>query len=432
MNGQAEVLHMSQKEVDRLAVIQQLEARQIRQTRASDLLGIGVRQIRRLQTKYRQQGAAGLISSRRGRPSRRRLPKCTEKKLLCLSQQQYAGFGPTLLHEKVSEHHGMTLSVESVRQLMIGQGLWQPKQRRTVRHHPMRTRRSCRGELVQIDGSLHDWFEGRAPHCCLLVYIDDATSELLQLHFVDVESTQGYFEATAFYIKKHGRPVSFYSDKHSIFRVNIKEAKESTGETQFSRACRELGIELICAHSPQAKGRVERANKTLQDRLVKEMRLRGISSIEEANKFLPQFVPDYNKRFAIEPTSPIDSHRKNLPAQATLNLIFSIQSTRKLSKNLEISYNNVIYQIETKSPCYSMRHANILVSDRLGDITLIYKNKELSYQTFDKKNRPTVITDSKEINHTVDQRAPQKPKANHPWRRYPVSKPVSPSQPTVV
>ena len=195
-------------------------------------------------------------------------------------------------------------------------------------------------------GLKHVWFECRAPKCCLLVFIDDATSRVMAAHFTEVETSEAYFLATEAYIKKHGRPLSFYSDRHAIFRVTLAEAKGGTGDTQFGRALRTLGIELICANSPQAKGRVERMNATLQDRLVKELRLRNISSTPEANAFLSIFFEDLNKRFSVDPADPADTHRLIRPADDILDVILSRQSQRKTSKNLELSYNNMIYQIQ--------------------------------------------------------------------------------------
>jgi hypothetical protein len=297
---------------------------------------------------------------------------------------------------------------------MIKKGLWKGKLRRHVRHHQQRARRPCIGELVQIDGSPHDWFEGRGERCCLLVFIDDASGQLLQLHFTPEESTRSYFEATQNYIKQHGRPVAFYSDRHSIFRVNTLEAKKSTGETQLGRALRELDIDLICAHSPQAKGRVERANQTLQDRLIKEMRLKNINTIDTANAYVQTFMADYNQRFAVTPASPINAHRQPIPPQAILDLIFSVQSTRTISKNLEVSYKQLLYQIQTTSPSYSMQNAKLTVCERNNAVTLIYKRKKLDYIIFDKHNRPTPIVHSKQINKIINSKIQHK--LNHPWR----------------
>ena len=231
---------------------------------------------------------------------------------------------------------------------------------------------------------------------------------------------QGYFEATRQHLAKHGGPLAYYSDKHGIFRINQEEAKTGTGETQYVQACRQLGIEIIHANSPQAKGRVERANRTLQDRLVKELRLHNINDINTANSFLPEFIKAYNQRFSCEPASHNNAHRADLPTSQQLDLIFCEQHQRIISKQLEISYQNKLYQIQTKTPSYNMRNAKLTVCDNHGIITLLYKGKALQYTVFDKKNRPPQIVDTKNINAVVDKRTKgHKPKADHPWRNYP-------------
>jgi hypothetical protein len=254
-------------------------------------------------------------------PSGRRLLTTVRKLALGLIRERYADFGPTLAHEKLVESHGMKLSVETLRQWMIAEGIWPPRAQRASQPHPPRARRACLGHLVQIDGCDHEWFESRAPRCVALVYVDDATSRLMQLRFAESESTFDYFEATRGYLEQHGRPVAFYSDKAGIFRVNAKQPKGGDRATQFSRAMGELNIDLLCANSPQAKGRVERTHKTLQDRLTKELRLRGIASIDAANVFAPWFVGDYNRRFARAPLSRHDpsaaqAHRRPLAGPA--------------------------------------------------------------------------------------------------------------------
>ena len=409
---------MSRKEVDRLGVVQRVVSKQISQVAASTQLGLTPRQVRRLLRKFEQNGVEGLVSKRRGTPSNNQLGKTLRSRVVELIKAHYHDFGPTFAHEKLTEQHTLKLSIESTRQIMISEGIWKGKKRKPVTVHQQRARRSCLGELVQIDGSPHDWFEERGPRCCLLVFIDDATSQLMTLHFAEEESTEAYFTATQAHIKKHGRPLAYYSDRHGIFRVNIREALAGTGETQFSRAMRELDIDLICANSPQAKGRVERANATLQDRLIKEMRLRGISNIEVANAFLPEFIEDYNQRFSVAPANAVDAHRTSMPTNATLNLIFSEQHQRTISKNLEVSYKNVIYQIQARTPGYTMRGAKLTVCESKTEITLIYKNKSLSYKMFDKKNKPSEVVSSKQLMRPKKVRQ-SKPKANHPWRRYP-------------
>jgi len=268
-----ELLTMSKKELTRLEVMQRLEAGHMRQTEAAESLGVSTRHVRRLLRAFRQQGERGLISKRRGKPSNNRLKVETRQQAIELIGKHYSDFGPTLAHEKLTEVHELRLSVESVRQIMIAQRWWKPRKVKRDAVHQMRPRRERLGELVQIDGSLHAWLEDRGPKCTLLVYIDDATGRLMELLFVPAETTFAYFAATRRYLEHHGRPLAFYSDKHGIFRVNIKNALSGSGMTQFGRAMKALDIEIICANSPQAKGRIERANQTLQDRRVKEMRL---------------------------------------------------------------------------------------------------------------------------------------------------------------
>ena len=411
---------MSDKELTRLDIIHKVCEQLLTQVQASRQLKLSTRQIKRLVAAYRKRGADGLVSKQRGTRGNREHADAFKESVMECVRKEYADFGPTLASEKLRERQQLRVNKETLRQWMMEAGLWKGKRRKANVVHQQRARRSCLGELVQIDGSPHDWFEGRRGSCCLLVFIDDATSRLMQLRFEETETTEGYFRATRSYLKCHGRPVAFYNDKHGVFRVNIREARSGTGETQFGRAMRELGIEDICANSPQAKGRVERANSTLQDRLVKELRLRNISDIETANAFLPEFIEDHNKRFAVEAANPTDAHRKSLPAEQVLDLIFSRQTIRTLSKNLEVSYNNVLYQIKTNGQGYGMRHAKITVSESTdGDVTIIYKNKKLAFEIFDKESKAVKIVTSKEVNAAVDGRCKgHKPKAEHPWKRY--------------
>ena len=305
---------------------------------------------------------------------------------------------------------------------MIDWGLWDARRQKQARIHPQRDRRDCFGELIQIDGSPHDWFEGRGPKCCLLVAIDDATSRLCSLHFEPTETTAGYFKLMHKHLNNHGIPLATYSDRHGIFRINLPNASEET-ETQFGRAARQLGIEVICAHSPEAKGRVERANQTLQDRLVKEMRLLGINDIEAANAYLPSYLEDHNKRFAVEAKNNENAHRKELPTDEERNLIFSYQEDRILSKNLELSYENVIYQIKTNTKGYRLRHSKVTVcKDLNGLITLVYRGKILDYSCHERAKQNAAIVDAKQLGAKVDsiKNNVKKyvPAANHPWRHF--------------
>ncbi|WP_151839484.1 ISNCY family transposase, partial [Acinetobacter junii] len=262
---------MSDKELKRLSVLQEICDQRITQSQAAQLLHISERHIRRLLQKYKAQGPAALAHAGRGQISNSKLPEELRLKCLNIVSDQLYGFGPTLAHEKLTTVHGFDLSVETLRSWMIAANLWIPRCKRLKRPYQPRYNRDCYGELIQIDGSHHDWFEGRAPKCCLLVFIDDATGKLQHLRFCESESTFDYMISTRLYVEQHGKPLAFYSDKHSVFRVN-QSSKKDTKITQFGRVLSTLNIDIIFANSPQAKGRVERANRTLQDRLIKEMR----------------------------------------------------------------------------------------------------------------------------------------------------------------
>src|SRR5207247_410073 len=258
-----------------LQVMSQLAERRLTRRRAAALLRLSERQIRRLYRAFRRDGAKALASRHRGRPSNRQLATATREQALTLVRERYVDFGPTFAHQKLTEQHGLAFSVETLRGWMTAAGLWVPRAQRLRRSQPPRPRRACLGELVQIDGSEHAWFEDRGPVCTLLVYVDDATSRLMELAFAEVESTFDYFRATRRYLERHGKPMAFYSDRLSVFHVQARDrAQGGPGLSQFGRALRDLNIDSLCANSPQAKGRVERANGTLQDRLVKELRLR--------------------------------------------------------------------------------------------------------------------------------------------------------------
>ena len=420
-----EFLTMSLKELSRLEVVQRLESKRLKQAGAAERLGLTARQVRRLQTLYRTHGAAGLVSRRRGRSSNNCIDASTKSQVLALLTTCYAGFGPTLAHEKLSEVHALHLSLESLRQLMIGEGLWKARRARAPVVHQMRERRAALGELVQIDGSPHAWLEDRGPLLTLLVFIDDATGLVQYLRFVRVEDTWNYFEAAGSYIRQHGKPCAFYSDKLSVFKVNAPETHVGQAITQFARAMQELDIELICANTPQAKGRVERMNQTLQDRLVKELRLLGICDMEQANLALPDFLTRLNQRFAVTPRSAHDAHRP-LRRTEKLEQILTLQSKRVLSKNLTLQYENVIYQIKTPRPSYAMRQAQVQVCEnRQGALTISYRGKELRHEVHHRQTSQARIVTSKEMNQRL-LIPPSPPKrrptghampADHPWRR---------------
>jgi transposase len=408
---------MSTKELSRLEVMQRLVEKRMEQSEAASILDVSRRQIKRLLRVYRREGAKGLVSKRRGKPSNNRLPDTTKQKALDLLKSKYVGFGPTLAHEKLVEREGLQISDESLRQLMIAEELWKPRQARKVVTHPMRERRACFGELVQVDGSEYDWFEGRSPKCTLLVFIDDATGRLVRLLFVDQESFFSYCQAARLYFTCHGKPGTFYSDKLGVFRVNLPSNGKTEPLTQFGRAMAELDIQIICANSPQAKGRVERANQTLQDRLPKELRLRGINTPTEGNAYLPEFLEDFNRRFAVSPRSTHDAHRP-LTKQDDLARILTWQETRLLSKNLTLQFRKVVYQIQTSRPTYALRNAVVTVClDDNGSVTLLYRGKPLPYTIYHKQTHQAETVETKDLDRSLIQRQPSKPAANHPWRQ---------------
>ena len=357
------------------------------------------------------------MSQRRGKPSNNRLDAETQQKAIDLIYEHYRDFGPTLAHEKLTEKHDLRISRESVRRIMTAEGMWKPKRAKKPSAQQMRERRACIGELVQIDGSDHDWFEGRGSRCTLLVYIDDATGKLLELWFVPDETFFAYCEASRHYFECYGKPVAFYSDKHGIFRVNQEQTTGlGSGLTQFGRAMQELDIQIICANSPQAKGRVERANQTLQDRLVKELRLRGIADMQAGNAYLPEFREDFNRRFAVQPRSTHDAHRPLLSTE-NLDLILTHQKTGTLTKNLTVQSNKVIYQIQSDRPDYALRHAQVTVCENAqGEVTILYKNKPLPYTIYHKPIRQAEVVDTKTLDRQV--KLPKPPAPDHPWRKY--------------
>jgi transposase len=340
----ATLVTLNMRELDRLKVIQAVVDRVLKPGRAAERLGLTVRQIERLVTRYRESGAAGLVSRKRGRPGNRRLDDDEARRARAIIRERYTDFGPTLACEKLYECHGIRLAKETVRRLMTDAGLWVPRRQRPPKVYQPRARRSCLGELIQIDGSEHAWFEDRAPQCTLLVYVDDATSRLMHVLFTATESTFSYFEATRAYIERHGKPGAFYSDKASVFR-NTAAGKTGNSVTHFGRAMYELNIDTICANSSSAKGRVERAHLTLQDRMVKEMRLRGISTMAEANAWAPSFTAAYNARFAKPPKSDFDAHRP-LRADENLDLVLTWREPRKVTKALTVQYDRVRYLMD--------------------------------------------------------------------------------------
>lgn len=392
---------MSAKERDRAAVMHRLAAGEIKQRRAAELLGLQVRQVKNLVQAWRARGDRGLVSGRRGKPSNNRLADGIVARIELALRERYADFGPTFAAEKLGEHEGIVVSAETVRQMQIRLGLWRAKSRRKKRVFQARERRSRFGELIQIDGSVHDWLEGRAPRMTLIVFIDDATGRLTGLRFAPAETARAYVETLRDHVLAHGVPLAFYSDRHGIFRINAKDADSGDGLTALNRITERLGIVQICASTPQAKGRVERANQTLQDRLLKEMRLAGIADMAAAQAFLPGFMARHNRRFAVEPKSPEDAHKPWDRGIAALDAALAEHETRTLSKALTFMAGGGVHCIETRDAGMAFRGAKITVRHYLdGRMDVLFKDRVLPFTTVRRVPRATAIEDDK----TVDAR----------------------------
>ena len=378
------VLSVSDGELRRLEVLRDVDRGGLPVGAAAQLLGRSERQVWRLLKAFRGDGAAGLICKKRGRPSNRKTAAAIRAAALWIVRHNYADFGPTLATEKLASEHGFAFSSETLRKWMITDGLWLDRKQRQRRVHQPRPRRECVGELVQLDGSEHWWFEDRGPQCTLLVFVDDATSRLMHLQFVESKSTFAYFHAARTYLEAWGKPIAFYSDKHGVFRVNHPGALGGDGMTQFGRALHALNIDIICANSSPAKGRVERANKTLQDRLVKELRLAGAATLADGNALLPAFIADYNARFAKAPANHKDLHRP-LRAGDDLDDAFAWKEERTLSQALTLQYDKVLFILEPSEPAKAAIGKRLTVVDYPdGRLAIRYRGVELAYRTFDK------------------------------------------------
>jgi transposase len=397
------ILAMSSRERERLLVIADVARRGLRQDEAAERLGICIRQVKRLVRAYRELGDVGLVSRQRGRVSNRRLNPEMSSGVKNLLLGKYRDFGPTLASEKLAEREGIKVSRETVRKFQIELGVWKPKRRRHKRVFQLRERRPRFGELIQIDGSPHDWFEGRGPRCALIVFIDDATGRLTALQFAPAETTSAYLRALASHVQAHGCPMAFYSDRHGIFRVNAKQAAGGDGKTEFGRVAERLRIELINALTPQAKGRVERANQTLQDRLVREMRLRGISTIEAAQSFAPTFTAWWNAKFAVPARVDEDAHRPWKKGPDALEEALAWREERTLSKALTFSAGGALHCVKTAGAGIALRGAKVTLFHFLdGDMRVRYKDRPLSYTRVKSLPIPSPAEDEKTLDVRVD------------------------------
>jgi hypothetical protein len=378
------VVSMSKPEFNRLDVLLRVQSGRLRVEDACALIGLQRRQVFRLLRNLKQDGPTSLVSKRRDKPGNHRLPAEVRTLALSLVRERYADFGPTFAAEKLAACHGCSVSRETLRGWMIADGLWVDRRHRVSPPHQPRRRRDCLGELVQIDGSEHAWFEARGETCTLLAFTDDATSRRMQLRFVASESAFDYFRATRAYLEEHGKPVAFYSDKHNIFRVNAKDAVSGDGITQFGRVLSELNIDIICANSPQAKGRVERAFGTLQDRLVKELRLAGISTITAANAWLPGFIAGHNARFAKPPLNAKNLHR---PLTATDNLdeVVAWREVRTVTGNLTLHYDRMLLLLEPTPFARGLARKKVdVVNYPDGRFAVQFEGVSVPFRVFDK------------------------------------------------
>lgn len=409
---------MSARELNRIEILAQVDDGRLTVENATNMLDLSRRQVFRLLKRFRLDGASAIRHKARGRRPNNHIHEAKRDYALSLIKERYADFGPSLAAEMLEQHHGFKVSRETLRKWMVADGIWLSRKQRRKFHQP-RLRRECYGELIQIDGSDHRWFEDRAGPCTLLVFIDDATSTLMELRFVKSESTFSYFEALESYLLRHGRPVAFYSDKHSVFRVANDQAKGGAGMTQFGRALTELNIEILCANSSQAKGRVERANRTLQDRLVKELRLASVSDMETANAYLQGFKDRYNARFAKTPAKPDDLHRALNVEPDRLDEVLCWRENRYVGRQLTFSYDRkrvMLDETETARGLVGKYVDTYAFVDGRFDVR--WKGQSLPYSVFDMDQRVThaAITQNKHLSavlaHIKDaqDQAPLKPK----------------------
>lgn len=410
---------MTQKELSRYEAIKKLIDGHINGSQAAKQLNLSVRQIKRIKTKVIKRGPKGIIHGSRGRQSNRKTKVEIIEKVRVLIKKHYRDFGPTLAKEKLEERHGLKLGKETTRQIMIQAGLWKVGPRRSNKEYrSWRPRKQYFGEMQQFDGSYHLWFENRGEKCCLLASIDDATGSITKAEFTSDEGVVPVFTFWRAYVLKHGKPAHIYLDRHSTYHQNQKTVLSDPEHlTQFQRAMQDLDINVINARSPQAKGRVERLFGTLQDRLVKELRLQNIKSLAEANQFLQKtFIAKFNSKFAVRPEKNGDLHQEvGRTDKENLDRIFSIQKTRIVNNDFTIQYENSWYQLDKTQPTLVCRKEAVLIERRInGEIKISRRGKYLNFQVLPK--RPEKVATIK-IAALTRTEPIWKPPADHPWRQ---------------
>lgn len=407
---------MTNREINRHGIIKKLLDKEVNGTTAASLLKLSVRQIKRLKAKVREFGPKALIHASRGKPGNRRTPDKEREAIAEILKQKYPDFKPTFATEKLSENHGIKRDPKTIRQIMIEEDLWKPRKKKQKEYHAWRKRKSCYGQMLQFDGSYHRWVEDRGPEWCLLAAIDDATGIPVKAKFDTDEGVFPVFKFWKKYTEQHGKPHSIYLDKFSTYKMTQQVAIENhETQTQFQRAMNQLGIEPITAHSPQAKGRIERLFNTLQDRLVKEMRLRNVSTIEEANRFLEEeFLPAYKTKYSVEPALKTNLHQPlNQKEKNKLDSIFSKQTTRIVRNDFTISFNNQWHQLLKDQSATVRKKDKILAEEWLdGSIHFLIRGKYLNSKIITERPQKT-----KKINWIIPaKKRDYTPAANHPWR----------------
>lgn len=408
-----ETLKMSRRGIDQISVFEKLKNKDIKQKEAVKILNLGIRQIKRKLKDYRKHGAVALVHKNRGKEGNHRLCESLARQAISLVRDKYLDFGPSLSAEKLEENHCIVINRETLRLKMIDEGLWQPKKKKLKVVRLMRDRKECFGEMIQADDSDHDWFEDRAPRCTLLAFIDDAASKIVHLEFTSGETTENLMRATWQYFETYGRPVALYTDRGGVYKVNLGNSDDDR-MTQFERSLHELNIEPIHARSPQAKGRVERLFQTLQDRLVKELRLKNISSINEADKYLgEEYIAKHNAKFAVEPNSPTDLHR-NIEGY-DLNNILCVKEKRKVNNDLTIRYYSQWLQLSSKQPTLILPKETVEIRKHLDSTITIHQNlSRLNFQAIDQRPVQPTINQRKE----TSTQNPWLPTRDHPWRKW--------------
>lgn len=409
---------MSTREMERLKIVHKVMEKRLTQVKAAELMGVTDRQVRRMLQRVRERGERGIVHGNRGRPSPHKISKLQEDKIIALVGKRYSDFGPTFAAEKLRECEGIEIGREKLRQWMVAHGLWRVRGRRR-RIYQWRERKHHVGEMVQMDGSKHDWLEGRGSELVLMGYIDDATNTLFGW-FYSFEGVYSAMDSFRRYIERNGIPHSVYLDRHSTYKTtrepNREEAlKGDRAKTQFARALTELGVKVIYAHSPQAKGRIERGFGTLQDRLIKEMRLADIRTIEQANTFLATYLPRFNQRFSRVPLAQQDLHRP-VPKSLPLDEIFCIKDYRSIARDYTVRWKHRLFRID--KPSITMRKQWVCVMEHFDSkMTFKLNGKYLAFSEVTDKDLKAFAKVERPSSSRVRKTSPYIPPPTHPWRR---------------